>query len=541
VKLSGSQYLVVGLILFSAFPASGRKRQNPASGFEIRSQSQIVNLTIVATDKNGRPVTDLKSSDVEVREDGKPQTLQSFESASPQAPVSAPRIEPSLRPAPLPLTSFDLTRERHVAFVFDNSSTTFEDRQRSLEAAGEWIRTHRSGDDEIGIFSLGVGVKVWQPFTRDARPLLAALDAMHGLRTSSSEDVPVNDLLRQMQSCKELPRPAEALECGRVSVQNFYEDQVGLLHERVSHLQALVRLLGLFPGEKRVIYFGDGFMTNPGELAGLAFATYFGDDRQLRERLLQINALRAVTDAALRSNVTFYTIDAHGLREVPVMGEATQQAPNILGPEGSSMAFQFWAEREHAPEDALHFLANDTGGREFSGDNDLAAFAARAIGDIAGTYYASYSPTDTRLDGNFRKITIRSRRDGIVVRTRAGYFAMPVREFSVRTQILSTQVHRGRYLVPVQFSVNPGELDWHGHKARRKDQLVIAHRLIGPDGQLITSRVQILSTGYPQDGQVKFALGWALQPGDYTGVLEITEASTSNFGVANFHLKLPPL
>jgi VWFA-related protein len=531
---------VAATILVSVW-VFGKKHPKRGAPFELRTQTQLVNLTIVATDHQGGPVTNLKASDIVVREDGKRQTLLSFEPAvksqesSPSAPENSGLALAAATSALLRPETF-----RYIAFVMDDSSTHFADLQQSIQAAAKWIRQDQSPSDQVALFSLGLGVKVWQPFTANRRLLLRQLAAMAHQSASPSDDDRINDLLNRLHGCMDLPELSAQRNCAKVEVRQFYEEETALLVRRTAQLRALAEMLGLFPGEKRVIYFGDGFLTNPGRLASYAYATYFGTDREMESRLSDPNEfLRPVTDAALRSDVTFYTIDAHGLRASPIMGNATQVPPNNLGPEGPTGAVNFAIERQYGPADSLNELAWDTGGLPFSGDNDLAAFAKRAIGDIVGTYYASYQPTNTRLDGSYRKITIRSLRRGVRVHTRAGYYAVPIREFPVRAKVLSLRHNIGRYLVPVEFSLDRSDLHWHGRGSRRNDELVVAHTLVNADHHLITSRVQMLKAGYPAAKCLTFAIGWNLAPGQYRGVVQITESGTSDYGVANFSLNVP--
>ena len=48
----------------------------------IRVRSNEVRLDVVVKDKKGRPIKDLKASDFEILEDGVPQKVESFRSAT---------------------------------------------------------------------------------------------------------------------------------------------------------------------------------------------------------------------------------------------------------------------------------------------------------------------------------------------------------------------------------------------------------------------------------------------------------------------------
>jgi len=63
------------------------------------------------------------------------------------------------------------------------------------------------------------------------------------------------------------------------------------------------------------------------------------------------------------------------------------------------MDFEFSDQVVHGTEDSLNMLAEDTGGRAFFGNNDLASTMQHALGEYEGTYIVTYAPADNRLDG----------------------------------------------------------------------------------------------------------------------------------------------
>jgi hypothetical protein len=58
-------------------------------------------------------------------------------------------------------------------------------------------------------------------------------------------------------------------------------------------------------------------------------------------------------------------------------------------------------------------------------------------------------------------------------------------------------------------------------------------------GRLVANRLQVLDASHPRAPHMGFEIGRDLRPGKYAGVIEITEADTSNFGAAGFHLLVP--
>jgi VWFA-related protein len=76
---------------------------------------------------------------------------------------------------------------------------------------------------------------------------------------------------------------------------------------------------------------------------------------------------------------------------------------------------------------AMKRMAEETGGRMIDVGNNgkkLEAAFRQIEEELRTQYVASYTPTNTRLDGTFRKIGVECRGDGLKVRVRKGYYAI---------------------------------------------------------------------------------------------------------------------
>jgi VWFA-related protein len=115
---------------------------------------------------------------------------------------------------------------------------------------------------------------------------------------------------------------------------------------------------------------------------------------------------------ANRSNVSFYPIDPRGLAafDTPIGPEPP------LPPVADHAALVTRAE-------SLHTLAVNTDGIALIGNNDLKSQLHRVADDLTSYYLMGYYSTNTKLDGNFRNIKVRSKRAGVAVRSRRGYRA----------------------------------------------------------------------------------------------------------------------
>jgi hypothetical protein len=70
-------------------------------------------------------------------------------------------------------------------------------------------------------------------------------------------------------------------------------------------------------------------------------------------------------------------------------------------------------------------LAEGTGGEMLPTTLDLREPLRRVMEDVQSHYELTYTPTNTNVDGSFRKIEVKVSRKGAVVFARSGYFAVP--------------------------------------------------------------------------------------------------------------------
>src|ERR1700748_869904 len=60
-------------------PQNAKGDQGGGGLYRMRVESELVLVNVVARDKHGNPITDLKQGDFTLLEDGKPQRIQSFD------------------------------------------------------------------------------------------------------------------------------------------------------------------------------------------------------------------------------------------------------------------------------------------------------------------------------------------------------------------------------------------------------------------------------------------------------------------------------
>ena len=142
-------------------------------------------------------------------------------------------------------------------------------------------------------------------------------------------------------------------------------------------------------------------------------------DRQYLSQIDNDRYFRDIIDEANRANASFYTVDPRGL---PVFDSP-------IGPDAPpppSIDQQILRHRI----DTLRTLASNTDGLAVVDSNDIDKGLRRMADDLTSYYLLGYYSTNTKLDGRFRKISVRVKQPGVDVRARRGYKAATEREMT---------------------------------------------------------------------------------------------------------------
>ena len=398
-------------------------------------------MDVIVRDKSGAVVRGLTAADFEVREDGRPQAIQSFSfeeiAARAVAPIetaellggveakmkeeargvaaAAPAPAPAVKaePAPVPMTAEALAGRRLITLVFDTSSMQPEDVQRAVESAQKYVSEKMSAADMVAVATVGTTLSVLTDFTADRSKVATALATLaftDGLATEAPTGATLATDEAAASATDETVADAAELD--------MFNNDV-----RLRALRTLAEALSGIEQKKAIIYFSAGMQRS-------------GQDNQVE--------LRSAINAAVRANVAFYPIDTRGLQAVVPGGDARQASGRGSAMfSGRGMMQQF--AQLASSQDTLTSLAADTGGRAFTDSNDFGEAFARVQVDMSAYYLLGYSTTNPEKDGRFRRIEVRVKRNGYKVEARSGYYAerdfthtsRNDREFQLQEQMFS--------------------------------------------------------------------------------------------------------
>jgi VWFA-related protein len=184
---------------------------------------------------------------------------------------------------------------------------------------------------------------------------------------------------------------------------------------------------------------------------------------------------------ANRANVSFYPIDPRGL---PVFDTP-------LGPEPPLPLEADSAQLKQRTE-SLHTLAINTDGLALVNINDLTKQIRRIADDLTSYYLLGYYSTNSKLDGRFRFIKVRSKRPGVEVRSRRGYSAATAEEAAKARTAAETVIPEAKAAVTRAL----GTIESDARAAGRKTTRVAGDPVVLHRGPSTGNQVQ------PADGRI---------------------------------------
>jgi VWFA-related protein len=214
---------------------------------------------------------------------------------------------------------------------------------------------------------------------------------------------------------------------------------------------------------------------------------------------------RNIFGEANRANVSFYPIDPRGL---PVFDTP-------IGPEPPLPPEADYAQLKQRTE-SLHTLAINTDGLALVNSNDLTKQIRRIADDLTSYYLLGYYSTNSKLDGRFRFIKVRSKRPGVEVRSRRGYSAATAEEAAKARTAAETVIPEAKAAVTRALGTIEGDARAAGRKTTRvAGDPVVLHRGPSTGNQVQPADGRI----FPRSERLRLELEAAPGTPGWTGAL----------------------
>jgi VWFA-related protein len=390
--------------------------QKPAEGDVVRITTNLVQVDAVITDKNGKPITDLKPEELQLFENNRSQKITHFSYIAADA-TGPSQSKPIVRNDKTPGVPPDRLRpedvRRTIALIVDDLGLSFPSTHSVRRALKQFVDQQMQPGDLVAIIRTSGGIGALQQFTSDRRQLYAAIDHIKwypGGRSEAGAFAPIGPATPG--------KLGGEVDAKNKELEEFRSDlfSVGTL----GAISYVVRGLSDLPGRKSILLISDGFKIMDRE----PLSRTSRNDRTL-DRLQQL------IDETSRASVVIHTINASGLQARSSL-RAEDSLASTSNPSGARTADQVEQALRDRNDDALDlqsgldYLADETGGIAIHNSNDLAGGIKKIIDDRS-YYLIGYRPDQTTFDNRgrltFHHLSLKVLRSGnFNVRMRNGFY-----------------------------------------------------------------------------------------------------------------------
>lgn len=359
--MTGQKYFAFLAVMVGAaaiaVPSAGQQADTPT----FRSGVQLVEVDVIVTDGEGKPVRDLALEDFEIVEDGRPQLVRTFSS------VDLPREADQRQPLGRLTVESDITTntmaEGRTYVLLLDAGPVGDIGLKARHLAERWLDEVVTPNDRVAVIHVQGSFTHAQPFTNSKRLILDSINrALTGGSAAASIGGPVKRNLDSWRAIREIS-------------------------ER----------LGTISGRRKAIV----WVVNPAPILDPAAYMTIGSSPHpvVNAAMDLLAAWRDAARAAVNNNVAVYPVDPRGLTTELGLGPLVDLA-------------------------SFREVAEETGGVPIGvNTNNFSDGFAAIVQDLNTYYLLGYTPEPEHTDGKFHPVQVRVKRPGVTVRARRGYYA----------------------------------------------------------------------------------------------------------------------
>ena len=558
----------------------------------VKISTDLIQIDVTVTDKDGHVVTGLTPDDFEIFENGDKQSISNFSFVSKiaggatVAGGNATQGQPAAVAPTAPLQRGSVART--VAIVVDDLNLSFPSIVFTRRALKKFVDEQMQPGDLVAIIRTGGGVGALQQFTSDKRLLYAAIDKLRwnplgsgGFDSLASVGQKPEEVTERFNTESDLvaARGASSTDPQRKSIllrenvsdkkrtdyevsSNAKGQEEGIYAQTsIGTMRYIISGMNELPGRKMMMLFSDGIEIGNESNKSRSSSTY--------------SYLQSLVDFANRSSVVVYTFDTKGLRSMSIA--ASDNTYEIIdGHRGQKERERL--DRFKESQDGLVYFAHQTGGKALLNSDDLNGGIQRALDEQVGYYLLAYQPGADSFDPEkrkFNKLEVKVRRPGLSVSYRSGFFSSaaapapaataPTAERSLAKTLMSPFVSNdiavsvnalyandasdGPYIrsflhidaKSLQFTE-----DAEGWKKASFDVAAVTFGDNGMPVENIDSKYTIKTKGATYDAMLKNGFVYVLimpvkKPGVYQYRVALRDAGTGKIGSASQIVEIPDL
>lgn len=420
-------------------PQKSQPAQEHLPTFKVTTRLVVVD--VVATDRKGHPITDLKPEDFSLTEEGAAQKIRVF---SLQQPEQAPEARQAQKLPPNMFSNIPSYKPNRALSVLllDALNTDIVSQKYAREQMLKVLEKLPAGQP-VAVYALAGRLLLLQDFTSDPTLLKEAIS-----KSKQSASPVLQDPASPTGALS--PAGTEALsELGLqgmvAQIQEFEREQVAAQTDlrvelTVTALKSLARTLSGYPGRKNLIWvssaFPAGLFTDP---SGMTASDTHAQEAALSSHSNYGNAIEQVSSLLANARVAVYPVDTRGVVGNSVYSSMSNSDSNgnylgrtatgrvggsaIEGRSAMGAQLDITPEGMESTHATMNTVAERTGGRAFYNTNYLDEAVLDGMKDGSVYYTLGYYPENKSWDGKFRRIVVKIARPGIKLHYRQGYFA----------------------------------------------------------------------------------------------------------------------
>jgi VWFA-related protein len=417
-------------------PANSAQPQ--PTDFQLKLTSRLVDVGIVAWDKKGHPMKDLKAEDFELYDNGKKQELRFFNQFASEAAAASPDAAPdrSFSNRAPDATTVASTDTGATILLIDEAHIAWPDMSHARQEILKFVAT-LAPTERVGVYTMtAIGFRVLQEITIDHAQLTAKLNKW--MPDARSAALAQEEETRNRQSFNEVHSTADLN-----SVNGNFAD----VPDAEQTVDPVLRTMGSNPARASLIILRMigrhlSAVTGHKNLVWVSSDNVFADWRSNQVGIdkspkevdsFAVHAQEAMNDA----HVAVYPMDVSQLETSAISAdirtrnvELTQAAADTASLNGGSVAGSLAPGRNtaemqqdmHPIQGPIRMVADATGGRVIRRAGDLAAALNGVVEDGHATYLVSFAPQGP-ADDQYHNITVKltGKRKDVTLRYRTGY------------------------------------------------------------------------------------------------------------------------
>jgi VWFA-related protein len=445
---------VVPAVLLIASPLTGQAKQEttepPAPAF--RATTRMVTVDVVAKDRHGHPVPDLTAQDFQVFEQVPPkrgdheEKIANFLAINPAAILADSQHHSLQMPAGVysNLVTTRLTVPPTI-LLLDGLNTEGDS---GTQARHQMIKMLASipPDTPVAVFLLGHDLVLLQSFTQDPALLREAakkvmdtnldnggigvsprddpssltnlVGEMFG--TSPDETAPSNSSSFPSSGSPGVAVPPggilQIMEIERFDREVFAATTDMRVRDTLDALRAIARHVSGYPGRKNLVWISTSFpMTIAPDATGSNRVSLYGTRNY-------DDLVAVATNALADAKVSVYPVNPAGIQTQQFF--TVTKSPDLpVSAAYGAATMDRESQARFSSEESMTQIAHQTGGKICINNNDLGDCVKTAVEEGSTYYELGYYPDATNWHGEFHRIVVKSKRPGLELSFRQGYFA----------------------------------------------------------------------------------------------------------------------